>query len=85
MVEAGTDSVHDDIATFLGVSPLNVGIAIAGYRPVRRKDQDDVDVWAYPLAIGQQIPAVPLALRGGPTIVLDLEATYTEAIHDLGL
>jgi hypothetical protein len=49
------------------------------YRPARRKDADQIDIWAMPLAVGQPLPTMPLALRGGPTLPLDLEITYTEA------
>jgi hypothetical protein len=51
----------------------------AAYRPVRRKEADQVECWPAALAVGQPLPVVPLALRGGPTLPLDLEATYGEA------
>lgn len=57
----------------------------ASYRPVHREERNEIDVWPYPAAVGATLPAAPFALRGGPTLVLDLEATYTEAIRDLGL
>ena len=51
-----------------------------GYRPARRDPGgDQIEIWPYPLAVGQPLPVVPLALRGGPTLPLDLEVTYTEA------
>jgi hypothetical protein len=49
------------------------------YRPARRKDGDQIDCWTAPLAVGQELPTMPLALRGGPTLPLELEATYMEA------
>lgn len=48
------------------------------YRPARRKQGDQIDLWMTPLTIGQPLPTMPLALRGGPTLPLDLETTYSE-------
>lgn len=54
-------------------------IYASAYRPVRRKTDDVIDAWLYPLAVGTPLPAVPLALRGYGCVRLDLEATYLEA------
>jgi Protein of unknown function (DUF4058) len=51
----------------------------ASYRPVREGDKNRIDVWAYPLTVGEPLPAVPLALMGFGCVPLDLEATYTSA------
>lgn len=56
----------------------------AGYGPVRRQARNLVDLWPKALALGQPLPPVPFHLRGGPTIPLDLEGTYTEALADSG-
>jgi hypothetical protein len=58
---------------------------VVGYRPVHRDERNEIDVWPYPVAAGDRLPAVPFALRRGPTVVLPLEENYTEAIRDLGL
>jgi hypothetical protein len=42
-------------------------------------------MWPYPVAVGAPLPAAPLALRRGPLVLVDLEATYSEAVRDLGL
>jgi hypothetical protein len=53
------------------------------YRPARReKEGDQLDLWMNPLTVGQPLPTMPLALRGGPVIPIDLEGTYTEARVD---
>jgi len=44
-----------------------------------------LDMWAYAAEVGQRIPAVPLPLASGPPLMIDLEATYTEACADHGL
>jgi hypothetical protein len=51
----------------------------AAYRPVRRQEANQIDVWPNPLTIGQSLPVVPLALRGASAVPLDLEATYNDA------
>ncbi len=58
---------------------------VASYRPVRRAGRNEIDVWPYTVGVGSLLPAAPFALRRGPTLVVDLETTYTEAVHDLGL
>lgn len=51
----------------------------SAYRPVHRNKEDLIDLWHWPLAVGQPLPAVPLALKGFGCVRLDLEATYAEA------
>ena len=51
----------------------------AAYRPIRRQEKNQLDVWLKPLALGQPLPLLPLALRGGGCVPLDLEASYTDA------
>lgn len=58
---------------------------VAAYRPVHRDERNEIDVWPYPVAVGSLLPPAPFALRRGPTLVVDLESTYTEAVSDLGL
>jgi len=48
------------------------------YRPIRRGEREEIDVWTYPLTLGADLPTVPLHLRGYRCIPLDLEATYQE-------
>jgi hypothetical protein len=49
------------------------------YRPARRSGDDQIDIWLTPLAVGQALPVMPLALDKGICVPLDLETTYTEA------
>ena len=51
----------------------------AAYRPVRRKQENVIDLWHWPLTVGTPLPSVPLALRGFGCVALNLEATYIEA------
>jgi hypothetical protein len=60
---------------------------VSGYRPIHRREThaNEIEIWPYPASVGQPIPSVPLGLRGGPVVLLDLEATYTAAIEATGL
>jgi Protein of unknown function (DUF4058) len=78
-------NLHDELVRLLeqeerfrfpGESPL---YAVA-YHPVRRDPGgDQIDIWPVPIAVDQPLPILPLALRGGPVVKLDLETTYSEA------
>ena len=58
---------------------------VVGYGPVHRDGRTEADVWCYPAPVGTPLPAVPLVLRRGPVVMLDLEATYLDAVADSGL
>lgn len=49
------------------------------YRPFHRNDESGTDVWTHELKLGQQLPTLPLVLKGFGCVRIDLEATYTEA------
>jgi hypothetical protein len=77
-------NLHDELIDLLRQAaacrfPSESPLCAVSYRP-RRLDQDgQVEIWPAALAVGQPLPVMPLALRGGPTLPLDLEATYSEA------
>jgi hypothetical protein len=85
VADTGDATVYNDLAAFLGLFEIEARRSVAAFRPVRRSGEDQVDVWADSVEIGQSLPAVPLALRGGPVVMLDLEGTYTAAIDATGL
>jgi hypothetical protein len=51
-------------------------LSASAYRPVERNGAAAVDVWREPLAVGQRLPTLPLWLRGGLCLPVELEATY---------
>ena len=55
---------------------------VAGYRCYRHSESRQIETWPYLAVAGQPIPSVPLALKDGPVVQLDLEGTYTEACRD---
>jgi len=59
--------------------PGNPETYAVAYRPVLRKKAAQFDVWPHELAVGANLPVVPLALLGYGCVRLDLEVTYNEA------
>ncbi len=49
------------------------------YRPVRREDSAEIDVWPVTLCVGRQLPVLPMPLDQAIFVPLDLAATYSEA------
>ncbi len=83
-------NMHDEMRELIPeVTPSFPGDAslyAAAYRPFRRKDVGRIAVWPAALAVGQELPAMPLWLRNVPDPVrVDLEATYSEARQRLQL
>lgn len=49
------------------------------YRPARRQERNEIDIWPLPLAVDAPLPLLPLALKRARAVPLDLETTYTHA------
>ena len=77
-------NLHNDVIALLGhaapflMEPAGATYAVA-YRPSRQPGGDQIEIWPVPLAVGQPLPVLPLALRNAGTVPLDLEGTYSEA------
>jgi hypothetical protein len=59
--------------------PPEANLYAVAYRPLRRGQSDEIDVWRSPLVLGQPLPTLPLGLRADLAIPVDFEATYAEA------
>jgi hypothetical protein len=76
-------NLHDDLVDLLGLDPSarmagTPPIYATAYRPFRREGEDRVEAWWNPLTAGGPLPIVPLALRAGPCLPVDLEVTYAD-------
>jgi hypothetical protein len=77
-------NLHNEVIGLLGhgapflLQPDAVTYAVA-YRPSRKPQGDQIEVWPLVLAVGQPLPVLPLALRNAGTVRVDLEETYSEA------
>jgi hypothetical protein len=83
-------NLHNEMVRLIpGGAPSFPGQALlyaAAYRPFCRPDAERIAVWPAPLALEQELPALPFWVRGLPAPVrVDLEATYTEARQRLQL
>ncbi len=55
----------------------------AAYRPVGREGQVELDIWREALALGGPLPVLPLWLKGGLCLPVDLGATYDRTRREL--
>jgi hypothetical protein len=75
-------NLHDELIQLLGQGdvyrfPGNSLLYSVAYRPLRTDPGgDQVEIRRMPVALGHTLPKMPLALRGGPIVPVDLEATY---------
>jgi hypothetical protein len=72
------------------VSPGSAGaltsdLYAASYRPYEQKEQTELSVWQEALVVGQPLPKMPLWLRNGPCMPVELEETYEQTCRELRL
>jgi hypothetical protein len=70
--------LHRELLVRLGLADPGPGPVLSGsaFRPVEREGRRQLDVWHEPIAVGQRLPTLPLWLRGGLCLPVELEATY---------
>jgi hypothetical protein len=76
-------NLHDEIIQVMGNRDeyrLSFATNLYGvaYRPIKRNQEEQIDVWSATLAVGQPLPVLPLSLAADLCLPLDLEATYTD-------
>jgi hypothetical protein len=78
VVTERTADLHREPLLRLGAGDPGPGPELSGsaFRPVERDGVKVLDVWREPLALGQPLPTLPLWLRGGLCLPVELEATY---------
>jgi hypothetical protein len=77
-------NLHDELMALLGHTngltfPAATPLYATAYRPAHREGRNEIDLWREPLAVGQPLPTLPLAVRGLGCLPIDMEGTYTEA------
>ncbi|MFO0966277.1 MAG: DUF4058 domain-containing protein [Gemmataceae bacterium] len=75
--ERPVDFHRDLLIRVVGVDP-GPGPVLSGsaYRTVERDNAPVLDVWREAIELGQSLPTLPLWLRGGLCLPVELEATY---------
>jgi hypothetical protein len=84
VVSSRRHNLHNEFMGLLGRDDgfflaAGVDLYAVAYRPTRREETEQAEVWTYPLAVGDPLPTVPLPLLGAAPVPLELETTYAEA------
>jgi hypothetical protein len=87
LVDVVTDrraNLHDDLLARVSAPPKPIDAALhaSAYRPIERGEKSELDVWLEPLAVGHPLPKMPLWLRAGPCVPVDLAATYARTCRE---
>jgi hypothetical protein len=69
---------HRELLLRLGASDPGPGPALSGsaYRCVQRDGVNSLDVWQEAISLGHRLPTLPLWLRGGLCLPVELEPAY---------
>jgi hypothetical protein len=54
----------------------------SAYRPIDQNGTANLEIWHEPLAVGRALPTMPLWLRGGMYMPVELEATYERTCRE---
>ncbi|QDT39415.1 DUF4058 family protein [Stratiformator vulcanicus] len=85
VVTESKHSLHRELAERLDPSSTAQcdQLYACSYQPIERGEEHAVQVWESCLRIGEPLPTMPLPLRVGPTMPVDLDATYRETCREL--
>jgi hypothetical protein len=77
-------NLHNDVMRLMEAAPnldfpAGVTLYAVAYRPARRAEREEIDLWRRPLAVGAPLPILPLRLTGDLFVAVDFEAAYQEA------
>lgn len=64
-------------------STPNHGLFACSYQTRKNGDVLRMQMWHHPLSLGSDLPVLPLHLLDGPTMPVDLDATYIETCQSL--
>ena len=83
VVTERTADLHGELLARLGAAGIAVdGLFGAAYRPVEREKVTVLDIWHEPLEVGRDLPTLPLWLRGGLCLPVELQATYDRTCRE---
>lgn len=72
-----TMQVMDKPAKFL--LPEDHSLYAVAYRPLRRHEREEIDLWPERLALGASLPTLPLSVSAELCVPVNLEDTYMDA------
>ena len=79
IVTSHSRSLHRDLMRRFGEPDPEADPSYAAAYRLRSGSAYEVDVWYERLAVGEDLPDLPLHLKGGPTVLLPLGETYARA------
>jgi hypothetical protein len=88
VVDVVTDrraNLHDELLARLrspDVAFWDADLYAVAYRPVKRDEQPNLDIYQEALAVGRPLPTLPLWLRGNLCMPVDLDATYDRTCRE---
>lgn len=85
LVTNRTANLHYALLERLGeidIPTEQANLYVAAYHPMMRNEQPLLDLWYSTLTIGQELPPMPLWLRGGPCMRVDVAETYARTCHE---
>jgi hypothetical protein len=77
-------NLHNDVMRLMEAAPdldfpAETALYAVAYRPVRRAEREEIDLWQRRLTVGAPLPTLPLRLTGDVFVEVDFEAAYQEA------
>jgi hypothetical protein len=75
-------NLHHQVLALLRAGGLTLlpseGLYAVAHRPVRRGEQEQIDLWPAALQVGQPLPTLPLWISAELCLPIDLEAAYMD-------
>ncbi len=77
-------NLHNELMQLLDLDaalhlPDPMSLYTVAYRPLQQPDGGRIEIWPTPLAVGEELPRVPLSLAADLCVAVDLEAAYRDA------
>jgi Protein of unknown function (DUF4058) len=90
IVTEASFSLHGELMTILDLQATNLwsspsGLSAVAYRAQRENGRTNIDWWPESLALGAQLPTMPLWIAVGVQVPVHLESTYTKTLERLRL
>jgi len=78
-------NLHDELIDLMRhpprfAYPSDSLLYAVSYRPAHQEETNLLETWPFDLTLGEALPTIPLPLLRGPTLPLELEVSYTEAL-----
>jgi hypothetical protein len=77
-------NLHNEIVRLMQADaslelPADTDQYAVAYRPVRREERAEIDLWTATFGVGDALPTLPLRLSGDLFVPIEFEESYTEA------